>query len=63
MLRKLSDNVRAAVDLTIILIIGIAFAGLMVMAYIIWELEDQLIDTTTSATINSSIHNLSLIHI
>jgi len=59
MWRSLKDNVRAAVDLTVVLVIGIAFAGLMVMAYIIWELEDELIDTTTSSSINSSVHNIT----
>jgi len=58
-LRKLKDNIRAAVDLTIVLMIGITFAGLMVMAYIIFEIQDQLIDENTSATVNNSIKNIT----
>jgi len=42
MLRKLSENTRAVVDLGIVLMIGVSFAALMVIAYIIWTLKDQL---------------------
>jgi len=41
-LRSLKEDIRAAVDLTVVLMIGIAFAGLMVIAYVIWTLKDQL---------------------
>ena len=40
-MRSLQDT-RAVVDLGVVLMIGIAFAALMVIAYIIWELKDQL---------------------
>ena len=56
MLRKLSDNIRAAVDLGIVLMIGIVFAGLMVIAYIIWTLDDQLGATGDAA---NSIGNVT----
>jgi len=42
MWRSLKDNVRAAVDLTVVLMIGIAFAGLMIVAFVIWTLQEQL---------------------
>lgn len=42
MLRKLSEDTRGVIDLGIVLMIGIAFAALMVIAYIIWTLWDQL---------------------
>ena len=45
-LRKLLEDARGIIDLNIVLMIGIAFAALMVIAYIIWELRDQLVGTT-----------------
>ena len=40
-MRKLFDNAKAVVDLSVILMVGIAFAGLMVIGYIIWQIYDQ----------------------
>lgn len=56
MFRKLSDDLRGAVDLAIVLTIGIVFAGLMVIAYIIWTLNDQLGATGDAA---NSIANVT----
>ena len=58
-MRSLKENLHGVVDLSVVLMIGIVFAALMVIAYIIWELESDLITTTTSARINSSIHNVT----
>ena len=55
-LRKLSENIRAMVDLSVVLVIGIAFAGLMVIAYVIWTLNDQLNPTGNAA---NSIQNIT----
>ena len=41
-MRKFLDSIEAFVDLGVILMVGIVFAGLMVIAYIIFTLEDQL---------------------
>ena len=41
-MRKLIENTHAVIDLSVVLMIGIAFAALMVVAYIIWTLKDQL---------------------
>ena len=41
-MRKLSENIHGVIDLGVILMIVIAFAALMVIAYIIWKLKDQL---------------------
>jgi hypothetical protein len=49
-MKKLLDNVRGVVDLGLVLMIGIAFAGLMVVAYIIFTLVDQL-DATGDAAL------------
>jgi len=41
-MRSLRDNTHAVVDLGVVLLIGIAFAALMVVAFIIFTLRDQL---------------------
>ena len=46
---SLIDNTRAVIDLGVVLMIGIAFAALMVIAYIIWTLKDQLNPTGDTA--------------
>ena len=51
----------ASVDLGVILMVGIAFAGLMVIAYIIWEVDSMLADSMTGATphMNNSMDNVT----
>jgi hypothetical protein len=39
--------------------IGIAFAALVVVSYIIWTIHGQLVTTTTSATVNNSLQNIT----
>ena len=56
MFRKLSDNVRAVLSLSIVLTIGLAFAGLTVVAYIIWTIVDELGATGDAA---NSIANVT----
>ena len=56
-MRSFKDNVCGIVDLSIILMIGIAFAGLAVGAYIIWVLFGQLWHTPTGA--DSALYNAS----
>ena len=58
-MRKLVSDVKGVVDLGVILMIGIVFAGLMVIAYLIFTLRDQLITTTTTANTNASIENIT----
>ena len=41
-MRSLKDSIYGVVDLGVVLMIGIAFAALMVIAYIIWTLQSQL---------------------
>jgi len=54
-LRSLKDNIRAAVDLGTVITIGVAFAALMVFAYIIWYVKDLLIPAyPTGASGNAS---------
>ena len=54
-LRSIWDNSKAVVDLGVILMIGIAFAGLMVVAYIIFTLVDQLGATGDAANTMANI--------
>lgn len=42
LLRSFREDTKAVVDLGVVLMIGIAFAALMVIAFIIWKLNDQL---------------------
>jgi len=58
-MRRLSEDIRGVIDLSLVLMIVIAFAGLMVIAYIIWTVKDQLITSTTSASTNASIENIT----
>ena len=47
-MRSLKDSVYGTVDLGVVLMLGIAFAGLMVLAYIILVIQDQLLLGTPS---------------
>jgi len=49
-MKSLKESTYGVVDLGVVLMIGIAFAALMVIAYIIWTLEDQLDATGDAAT-------------
>ena len=59
LVKKFVTDVRGIVDLGVVIMIGVVFAGLMVLAYIIFTLEDQLVTTETSANINSSLSNIT----
>jgi len=58
-MRSLKDNTFGVIDLGVVLMIGIAFAALMVIAYIIWTVKDQLVTTSTTAETNNSIANIT----
>ena len=64
MLKSLKDNAQAVVDLGIALMIGVAFAGLMVIAYIIWAIRDMLMPdaptVASTAAYNASYNEISL---
>ena len=42
-----------------ILTIGLVFAGLMILAYVIFTIEDSLVTPETSATVNASLANIT----
>ena len=47
-MRKLIESTHAVIDMSVVIMIGIAFAALMVVAYIIWTLKAQLNPTGNS---------------
>lgn len=57
MFTKIKDNTHAVIDLGVVLMIGIAFATLMVVGFIIWELRSQLAPTGAAA---ASIKNITV---
>jgi large-conductance mechanosensitive channel len=56
-MRKFTESIHAAVDLGVVLMIGIAFAGMMVGAYIIFKVKDSLLPTTPGATTTTLYNN------
>jgi len=57
-MRSLLDDTKAMIDLGVVLMIGIAFVGLMVVAYIIWTVYDQL-DATSGTQEYNSLQNIT----
>lgn len=57
--RSLKNSCQAIVDLGVVLMIGIAFVGLMVVAYIVYTIQDQLITSDTASEVNNSIANIT----
>jgi len=61
-LRSFKDNVHGVIDITVAISIGIVFAALMMIAYVIWTLRSQLIRPgagVTPAGLNNSINNIT----
>jgi large-conductance mechanosensitive channel len=56
MFRKLKEATQAVVDLSVVLMIGIAFAALMVGAYIIYTIQNLLVPDAKSGS-TSAIYN------
>ena len=69
MLKSLKDSTQALVDISVVLMVGIAFAGLMVVAFIIWTINDMITPAaptgaSTAAyntTYNNTVASLSTI--
>jgi hypothetical protein len=59
LLKPFKKDNAGVIDLGIVLMIGIAFAALMVIAYIIYTIRDQLIDNTTGAEVNATLANIT----
>ena len=49
-MRQLKEHTHAVMDLGTVIMIGIAFAGLTVVAFLIWTLWDELAPATPGAT-------------
>ena len=59
-MKNLKDNTHAVIDLSIVIMIGIAFASLMVVAYIIWTLSDELLaGEAAGSDVNQSVQNVT----
>ena len=58
-MRSLLRDVHGIADIGVILMIGVAFAGLMVIAYIIYTVRDQLVTSDTSAVTNRTLANIT----
>ena len=61
-MRSLLKDTHGVVDITVAITVGIVFAALMIIAYIIWTLRGQLIRPgagVTPAALNSSIGNIT----
>ena len=72
-MRSLKDNAHAMVDIGLVITIGVVFAGLMVLAFIIWTLIDVLkpegahqnnsyfrgLTSTENATYNESYNSMA----
>ena len=60
-MRSLKDSFHAMVDTTMVLMIGIAFVAMMIFAYLIWTLQDEIAVTpgaTSSAAENSTFYSV-----
>jgi len=57
--RFVSDTSHAVLDVGAGIAIGVLCAALMVIAYIIWTLQSQLITTDSSNAMNQSILNVT----
>ena len=57
MFDKLKQDTHAVVDLGVVLMIGITFAALMVIAFIIWTLRDQLLPAGTPTAASTAEYN------
>ena len=52
-MRSLLNDAKAVIEMGMVLVIGIAFAGLMVIAYLIWTLNTSFGSGTWDATLNN----------
>lgn len=59
--RMATDTSRGVLDVGAGIAIGVLLAALMVIAYIIWTLQAQLITTASSNAMNQSILNVTTI--
>ena len=63
-MRSLREQLHGIVDLGVIIGIGIAFVGMMVVAYLVWLLNDTAVESWTGKgddwqVINASMRNIT----
>ena len=56
-MRSLKDNLHGVIDLGLILMVGVAFAALAVVAYIIFTLKDMLWPDAPSASTDAAYNS------
>jgi len=56
--RSLKNDVHGIMDITVVIAVGVVFAALMVVAYVIFTLQDSLVPDTPSST-TSALYNRS----
>ena len=61
-MKKLVSNVKGIVDLGVVLMIGIVFAGMMALAYLIFTVRDSLLATTPNPTATGAANNATRAH-
>ena len=59
LMRSLKENLYGVIDLGVVLMIGIAFAALMVVGFIIWTLNNQLNPAAISSSARQSVANIT----
>jgi len=57
-LRSLKDNLQGMIDITIVIAVGIVFAALMVLAYVIYTLADSL-DVEAGSSAEQTLTNIT----
>jgi len=56
-MKKLRDNIHAVIDIGVVLMIGIAFIGMAILAYAVFTLRDQLWPVPRGATTTVAYNN------
>ena len=59
MLRSLKANIRGVVDSGVAIMVTIAFAGMMVIGYIIYQIRDSLDSSTLTSSANATLTNIT----
>ena len=57
LLRSLKTNLHGIVDMGVVLMVGIAFVALTVVAYIIFTVRDNLVPNAPGATTSTAYNN------
>jgi hypothetical protein len=56
-MRSLKESLQAQMDISVVIMIGVAFAALMVIAFIIFKLRDQLMPAGAPTAASTADYN------